>query len=237
VRRVRMKRTSQGACAAGMSSLRMKMSALIIVPMMLMLVMWPSLVRERPGPRIPAMHDYRYAEPFRGSEVGNKLAQACGNCHSSQTNLPWYGRIVPISWWIQSHVREGREELNFSEWTTYSPRRRRDELESICGVISTGRMPPLSYSTMHPEARLETQEKSAVCTWTTREIEHESNRIPPKEYLCPARSPMKTTERHEHASSAVTIPRGNEAQKRFGKKRSIENAPNSCGFSMTTLVR
>jgi hypothetical protein len=146
------------------------------------------------------------------------------------------GRIVPISWWIESHVREGREELNFSEWTTYSARRRRDELESICGVISTGRMPRLSYSTMHPEARLE-QVKSAVCAWTTREIEHESNRIPPKEYLCPARSPMKTTERHEHASSAVTIPRKNEAQKRFGKKQSIENAPDSCGFSMTTLVR
>lgn len=188
-------------------------------------------------PRIPAIHAYRYAEPFRGSEVGNKLAQVCGNCHSNQTNLPWYGRVVPISWWIESHVREGREELNFSEWTTYSARRRRDELESICGVISKGRMPPLSYSTMHPEARLEMQEKSAVCGWTTREIEYESNRIPPKKYLCPARSPMKTTERHEHASSAVTIPRKNEAQKRFGKKQRTENAPDSCGFSMTTLVR
>jgi Haem-binding domain len=101
-----------------------------------------SLSRKQNGQVSPKVNDYRNVEPFRGSEVGNTLARACGDCHSNQTSLPWYGHVAPISWWIKSHVCEGREELNFSEWTRYSARQRRDELESICGVISNGRMPP-----------------------------------------------------------------------------------------------
>lgn len=46
-----------------------------------------------------------------------QLAQnACFDCHSYQTELPWYGRVAPVSWVVARHVREGREELNFSTW-------------------------------------------------------------------------------------------------------------------------
>jgi len=62
-------------------------------------------------------------------------------------------------------VREGRESLDFSEWETYSAEQRRDKLESICGVISTGRMPPQLYNFMHPEAKLTEKDKIAVCDW------------------------------------------------------------------------
>src|SRR5258708_33079707 len=129
-----------------------------------------SRSRKRIGLVSPEANDYRNAEPFRGSQVGNTLARACGDCHSNQTNLPWYGHVVPISWWITTHVREGRQELNFSEWSTYSAVRRRDEVESICGVISTGRMPPATYSALHPEARLGALDKEAVCVWAANEI-------------------------------------------------------------------
>lgn len=110
---------------------------------------------------------------FSPSEGGKTLARACGNCHSNQTHLPWYGHVVPISWWIQNHIREGRQALSFSEWAVYSVRRRRDELESICGVISNGRMPSASYKALHPESRLETQDKKVICAWAANEAEHE----------------------------------------------------------------
>jgi hypothetical protein len=150
----------------------MKPIALTIVFLMLALIAFGgSLSRKQNGQASLEANDYRNAEPFRGSEVGNKLARACGDCHSNQTNLPWYGHVAPISWWIKSHVREGREELNFSEWTRYSARQRRDELESICGVISNGRMPPASYAALHPEARLGAPDKKALCVWAAHEIE------------------------------------------------------------------
>jgi Haem-binding domain len=152
----------------------MKPLVLTIVFLMLALIAFAGSLSRKQNGRVSAKaNDYRNVEPFRGSEVGNTLARACGDCHSNQTRLPWYGHVAPISWWIQSHVREGREELNFSEWTRYTALQRHNELESICGVVSNGRMPPASYTALHPEASLGAQDKKAVCFWAVNEIEEE----------------------------------------------------------------
>jgi len=103
------------------------------------------------------------------SEPAQVLVRACGNCHSNHTEWPWYSNVAPVSWWIARHVRKGRERLDLSEWETYSPWQRRDKLESICGLISTGRMPPWLYNSMHPEAKLTETEKKAVCAWVKEE--------------------------------------------------------------------
>jgi hypothetical protein len=56
-------------------------------------------------------------------------------------------------------------KLDFSQWSSYSAHRQRDELESICGVTSIARMPPPVYVAVHPEAKLGPEEKKAVCAW------------------------------------------------------------------------
>jgi hypothetical protein len=99
------------------------------------------------------------------SEPARVLVRACGNCHSNRTDWPWYSHVAPVSWWIERHVREGREQLDLSQWETYSPGQRRDKLESMCGLISTGRMPPRLYTSMHPEAKLTEADKKAICAW------------------------------------------------------------------------
>src|ERR1700758_90405 len=99
------------------------------------------------------------------SEPAPALVRACGDCHSNHTDWPWYSHVPPVSWWIAQHVREGRERFDFSEWDTYSQWQRQDKLESICGLISTGKMPPWQYTTLHPEARLAEKDKKAVCAW------------------------------------------------------------------------
>ena len=152
----------------------MKALALTVLFLMLALIAFGgSRSSIQVGQESPEVHDYRYAEPLRGSKVGNTVARACGNCHSNQTILPWYGHIAPVSWWLESHVRQGREALNFSDWTRYAAGVRRNELELICGVISSGRMPPKSYTALHPEARLRAQDKKAICAWAATEIEQE----------------------------------------------------------------
>jgi hypothetical protein len=152
----------------------MKIGMLIIVVLITMIVLGRSLLKKQTSRVIPNLRDTREIELFRRSEVGNTLVRACGNCHSNQTILPWYGRVAPVSWWIHKHVREGREELNFSSWTTYSARRRRSELGSICGLILNGRMPPTSYRVLHPESRLQVQDKRTICAWAASESEHEN---------------------------------------------------------------
>ena len=149
------------------------MLASIIVCLALVVVVGLSRPRNRIDQTTSVTHDYPNAEPFRGSEAGKTLNQACGNCHSNRTDWPWYSHAAPGSWWIRSHVRKGREELNFSNWPSYSARQRRAKLDSICGVISTGRMPPWSYTIMHPGARLTAKDKKTVCVWAAMEIERE----------------------------------------------------------------
>src|ERR1700757_5328434 len=118
----------------------MKILPSIIISVALVLAVGLSRSRDRVDQASTMARDLRDAEPLREWEAGQVLAQACGNCHSNQTEWPWYSHVAPLSWWIQSHVGKGREELNFSKWTDYSPRQRRAKLDSICGLISTGRM-------------------------------------------------------------------------------------------------
>jgi hypothetical protein len=110
---------------------------------------------------------------WSNSEPPQILVRACGNCHSNHTDWPWYSQVAPVSWWIARHVREGKKQLDFSEWGTYSTWQKRDKLESICGLISTGRMPPRIYTAMHPEAKLTDENNKAVCAWVKEQTSDE----------------------------------------------------------------
>ena len=119
-------------------------------------------VIERQSARNPGNVDLPHSF---NSEPVQVLVRACGNCHSDRTDWPWYSHVPPVSWWIARHVREGRNMLDFSEWQSYSEQQRLDKAESICGLVSIGRMPPRPYTAIHPEARLSETEKKAVCAW------------------------------------------------------------------------
>jgi hypothetical protein len=53
------------------------------------------------------------------TETGVILQTSCYDCHSNNTNYPWYGNIQPVAWWLNNHIVEGKEELNFSEFGLY----------------------------------------------------------------------------------------------------------------------
>ncbi len=81
------------------------------------------------------------AEPSWDSATTRDLARrACFDCHSNETEWRWYTNIAPISWFIQSEVDEGREELNFSEWGPGQ------EGEESAGTVRDGSMPPRLYA-------------------------------------------------------------------------------------------
>jgi len=39
-------------------------------------------------------------------EVRSVLRQKCGDCHSTQTRWPWYGRFAPVSWLMEKDITE-----------------------------------------------------------------------------------------------------------------------------------
>jgi len=97
--------------------------------------------------------------------VKDILVRACYDCHSHETSWPWYSRVAPVSWWIASHVRGGRKDLNFSIWPTYDFRGQDLILHEIEKQVSAGRMPPRSFTVGHAEARLKPDERQILLDW------------------------------------------------------------------------
>ena len=84
---------------------------------------------------------------------------SCYDCHSNQTDYPWYNKVQPFAWVLEKHIREGKKELNFSEWDDYSDRRKKSKLKSMISQIKGDEMPLKSYFIMHKNARLSKNKK------------------------------------------------------------------------------
>ncbi|MEJ5962966.1 heme-binding domain-containing protein [Pedobacter immunditicola] len=99
------------------------------------------------------------------SNVGALLKTACYDCHSNNTNYPWYAKIQPGEWWLASHIKNGKKELNFSEFGAYSSRRQQSKLKSIASQVEDGKMPLASYEFLHKNARLTNEQKGLIIHW------------------------------------------------------------------------
>ena len=93
------------------------------------------------------------------------LRRACYDCHSNETEWPWYGRIAPVSWLIARDVRKGRAELNFSTWNQYSTQQRVKKLRESWEEIAEGEMPPWFYRPVHRDARLTAEDRTLLRQW------------------------------------------------------------------------
>ena len=99
------------------------------------------------------------------ADVESILRKACYDCHSNHTRYPWYTNVQPAGWWMQHHVNEGKESLNFSEWASYSREDMPHILEELQEEVSEGHMPLPSYLWVHGDAKLSAAEKSTLLTW------------------------------------------------------------------------
>lgn len=96
-------------------------------------------------------------------EVASSMKRACHDCHSNETNWPWYSNIAPVSWFIASDVNEGRTHLNFSDWTKAGAEGEKPDLGELCSEVQAGKMPLRSYTVLHPQAKLNSGEIAALC--------------------------------------------------------------------------
>lgn len=102
-------------------------------------------------------------------DVQQTMNKACNNCHSYSTEWPWYSRLVPLKWLIESDVERARAAFNSSEWTTTAGRRKGTALgvlAAVCEDARTRRMPPTQYRIIHTEANLSDAEVSTLCSWS-----------------------------------------------------------------------
>ncbi len=98
-------------------------------------------------------------------EMSSMLRSACYDCHSNETNYPWYSYIAPIKWMVSDHVEEGREELNFSEWDLLSKMDKAEALDDIATEVTEGEMPLKYYPLTHTNAKLSETDRQAISDW------------------------------------------------------------------------
>ncbi|HEX7419838.1 MAG TPA: heme-binding domain-containing protein [Thermoanaerobaculia bacterium] len=95
------------------------------------------------------------------------IHRACYDCHSNESRWPWYSQISPVSWWLKSHVNDGRKALNFSEFAALPKKKQIKKLGDACDQVKQGDMPLKTYLPMHPAAHLTDADRGALCTWFT----------------------------------------------------------------------
>ncbi len=101
-------------------------------------------------------------------EVMNVLKRSCYDCHSNESRWPWYSYIAPASWFVANHVKEGREHLNFSDWTTMDAAKQMHASSEILEVLDRGEMPLKSYLLLHGDAELSATDKALLRSWAAQ---------------------------------------------------------------------
>ena len=93
------------------------------------------------------------------------LKKSCNDCHSNHTNYPWYAQLQPFRFILDGHIRDGKAELNFDEFSAYTPRRQRSRLRAIDESLAEGSMPLSSYTMIHRNAVLTKEDKLLLENW------------------------------------------------------------------------
>lgn len=99
------------------------------------------------------------------ADVNSILEKACYDCHSNNTVYPWYFNIQPVGLWIDDHIKDGKRELNFSEYTNKRLRYQYHKMEEVTEQVKEGEMPIASYTWTHKDARLTQEEKTKLMDW------------------------------------------------------------------------
>ena len=87
-------------------------------------------------------------------EVNTILRNSCFDCHSSEANLRWYDKITPANFLVNTHIKEGREALDFSKWNSWPKPQQNSTIYYAINKVLSGEMPIPSYAAVHSSAKL-----------------------------------------------------------------------------------
>lgn len=100
--------------------------------------------------------------------IGAMLKHSCFDCHSNQTNYPWYDRIAPASWMVAQHIKEGKKQLNLSDWGSKDVIDKVTILGGISDEVKSGSMPLPAYTLIHRDAKLSKDQVNEMILWTDK---------------------------------------------------------------------
>jgi hypothetical protein len=98
-------------------------------------------------------------------QVENILEVACYDCHSNYTRDPWYAKVQPIGFWLAGHVKNGKRKFNFSELAGRRVALQNHKMEEFVEMVEEDKMPLMSYTWTHSDARLSDAQKQLLISW------------------------------------------------------------------------
>ena len=107
--------------------------------------------------------------------VKSLLQTACYDCHSNNTNYPWYSNIQPVGWWLNDHIKDGKRHLNFQEFALMKIKPngkyktvaalQDHKLEEVAETVTEKEMPMESYTWIHKAADLTEDQRRLIINW------------------------------------------------------------------------
>jgi len=92
------------------------------------------------------------------AQVKKIIETSCYNCHSNETSLPWFDRIVPAYWIAARDVKHGRARLNFSEIGKLPVAVQNAALFESVSQIELGAMSLPAYRRVHRESEIKPEQ-------------------------------------------------------------------------------
>lgn len=107
------------------------------------------------------------------ANVKSILKTSCYDCHSNETDWPWYSYVAPVSFLVASDVQNARKRVNFSEWDKYDDEKKEKKKGAILDDVEEGEMPLPKYLIMHPGAEMNSEKIKVLKDWITSKNETE----------------------------------------------------------------
>ena len=98
-------------------------------------------------------------------DIENLIRTSCYDCHSHNSEYPWYSDLAPVSWWLADHITEGREHMNFSIWGQFDAEKQDHKLEECVEMLEDKEMPMLPYMIAHRDAWLSQEDREQLVTF------------------------------------------------------------------------
>lgn len=97
---------------------------------------------------------------------------SCMNCHSSNTNYPWYHVIPGVKQLIDYDVREAKVHLDMTNDFPFGGHGTPSEdLEAIKKAIDEKTMPPFRYRALHWSSALKPEEIKVIHAWIEKSLQ------------------------------------------------------------------
>lgn len=142
--------------------LHMKKLTTILAAIIIIFCLIQLIPVNRDNPEFDVKYDF-----VAPAEVKEIVVNSCYDCHSNQTDWPWYSYVAPTSWFTISHVNDGRGHFNLSEWLKYTNEEKFKIKNEMIEEIEEGNMPLPPYLIMHSNAEISDEKLQILKTWAS----------------------------------------------------------------------